>query len=293
MCELDLHLLDFQYADLRATDAARQGRLVASMTAEGQHTPVLVVPAADGRFVLIDGYARVAALTTMGRDTVSAVVLELGEADALVLAHRLETSRRRTALEEGWLLLALVEVHGKRPRELAVAFQRTPSWVSRRLALVRALPDTVQEAVRKGLICVHGAEKFLVPLARANAPQCARLVERLGTARPTVRQLGRIYAAWRAADAEGRTRIVENPLLYLAVDEAVRSPPDDENLDLLGDIEAIAGACGRARRRMREGGLHGFPATHRPQLAGAWKEAGLAFTAVTALFVEEGFDGRS
>lgn len=263
------------------------------MTAEGQRTPVLVVPAEGGLFVLIDGFARIAALETLGRDTVEAVVLALGEADGLVLGHRLETARRRTALEEGWLLATLLDMHGMRARELAVAFRKTPSWVSRRLALVRALPDTVQDAVRVGRVSVQAATKYLVPLARANAAQCARLVERLGDARPTVRQLGRLYAAWRAADAFGRERIAENPLLYLKVEDAIATPPDDEDLGLLGDVEAIAGCCGRARKRVRDGGLHRFPRTRRPQLAGAWKEARLAFDAVAALFAEEGVDAGS
>lgn len=293
MPTVDLHLLDRRYRDLRAVDPSRQARLVAAMTAEGQRTPVLVVPAEGGRFVLIDGFARVAALETLGRDTVESVVLALGEADALVLGHRLETARRRTALEEGWLLATLLDVHGMRARELAVAFGKTPSWVSRRLALVRALPETVQDAVRVGRVSVQAATKYLVPLARANATQCARLVERLGDARPTVRQLGRLYAAWRAADALGRERIAENPLLYLKVEDAVATPPDDEDLDLLGDVEAIAGCCGRARKRVRDGGLHRFPRTRRPQLVGAWREARLAFDAVAALFAEEGVDAGS
>ena len=256
---VELHLLDRRYAGLRATDPARQARLVAAISAEGQRTPVLVVCGERGEFVLIDGFARVAALETLGRDVVDAAVLDLSEADALVLGHRMETSRRRTALEEGWLILALIEIHGKRAKELALAFQKTPSWVSRRLALVRSLPESVQDAVRVGRISVHGAEKYLVPLARANAGQCARLVERLGETRPTVRQLGRVYGAWRSADAETRARIVDNPTLYLAVEEELVTPADEENLDVLSDVEAIAGMCGRTRKHLREGALGRLP----------------------------------
>lgn len=287
MPALDLHLLDVRYRDLRVTEPARQARLVAGISAEGQRTPILVVPCEGGRFIVIDGYGRLDALETLGRDTVEAVVLELGEADALVLGHRLETARRRTALEEGWLLCVLIELHGKRPRDLALAFGKTTSWVSRRLGLVNALPETVQAAIRLGHVSVQAATKYLVPLARANARHCARLVEQLGATRPTVRQLGRLYAAWRSADAEGRARIVEHPLLYLQVEEAVKAAVDAEDLELLTDVEAIAGCCGRARKRLRDGGLVRLPSTRRPDLVSAWREAHLAFTAVNALLSEE------
>jgi hypothetical protein len=100
-----------------------------------------------------------------------------------------------------------------------------------------------------------------------------------------------LYAAWRAGDDATRKRVVENPLLFLKVEDAVAAPPpDDENLALLGEIEAITGTCGRARRHLREGALHRLPRSHRPQLVGAWKEARLVFDAVAGLLTEEGLD---
>ena len=50
---------------------ARQRRLLASLAEVGQQTPIVVV-AAEGqkdRFVVIDGYKRIAALEQQGRDT--------------------------------------------------------------------------------------------------------------------------------------------------------------------------------------------------------------------------------
>jgi hypothetical protein len=220
---------------------------------------------------------------------VEAVVLEVGEAEALVLGHRLETARRRSALEEGWLLEALIERHGRKARELAAAFSRTASWVSRRLGLVRALPASVQDAVRAGRVGPQSAMKYLVPLARANAEQCAVLVERLGSARPTVRELGRLYAAWRAGDEPTRRRIVENPLLFLKVEEALAPEPGEE-AGLLGEIEAVASACGRARRSMRQGAARRLPVARRPSLAEAWREATLAFGSLGQLLRAEGLD---
>ena len=172
---LEIGPLERRYAPLRVCDAGRQNRLAASMLAHGQQTPVLVVPGAAGRYVLIDGYARVAALESMSRDLVDALVLSGTETQALVLAYRMETGRRRTALEEAWLLRELVEVHGENATTLAVSLQRSASWISRRLALVRVLPESVQSAVRRGQLPPQAAMKSLVPLARANRTQCEDL----------------------------------------------------------------------------------------------------------------------
>lgn len=287
MLTLELGQLDLRYAGLRIADAARRARLEQAIAQQGQQVPVLVVPGGSGRYVLIEGYGRVAAIGRLARDTVQAVVLDVGETDALVLRHRLDHGTPRSALEEGWLVATLLE-HGKSQTDVAIALAKSPSWVSRRLALVRTLPDVAQDAVRSGRILPHAAEKFLVPLARANAKQCARLVEGLRPIRPTVRQLGRLYAAWKAATDEVRQHIVEEPLLYLKVDDALKEAAPDEDLTALREVEAVAGVCGRARKGFRDGAYLRLREERRPQLTAAWTEARLAFDALAKLLAEEG-----
>jgi hypothetical protein len=69
--------------------------------------------------------------------------------------------------------------------------------------------------------------KSLVPLARANKVHCDRLSEQLGDARLSTRQLGQIYAAYRAGDAEQRERIANAPLLFLEAKQAITRPEPD------------------------------------------------------------------
>jgi ParB/RepB/Spo0J family partition protein len=164
---LEIRELERKYAALHIADPGRQSRLTASISAHGQQTPVVVVPQAPDRYVLIDGHARVAALEALTRDLVDALVWPVSEAQALVLSLRFEISRRRSALEEGWLLHELIEGHGQHPGDLALALQRSASWISRRLSLVRVVPEAVQAAVRRGQVPAQAAMKSLVPLARA------------------------------------------------------------------------------------------------------------------------------
>jgi len=290
---IDLHRLDLAYADLRVVDERHVARLAAEIGTDGQRQPVLVVERGE-RLVLIDGYRREAALRLLGRDTAIAMTLPLSERDALLFTYRTETSRRRFALEDGWLLRELIEKFEVRQIDLTSRIGRSAAFVSRRLALVKQLPDSIQKAVRTGLIGAHSAEKSLVPLARANREHAERLVVNLVDLRPTTRQVARLYAGWRRADPETRERIVSHPALFLKVDDEVAPTlaKDDPVASLVRAIETIAGACHGARKALRAAELHRLDAAGREAIGRAFAETTLAFGAVQALLSEEGLDAR-
>ena len=89
--QLEFHQLDRRWEHLRVRHPARQRRLLASLAEVGQQTPIVVLVAegqAD-RYVVIDGYKRIAALEQLGRDTVEAVVWPMSEAAAVLLDRSL------------------------------------------------------------------------------------------------------------------------------------------------------------------------------------------------------------
>src|SRR6187549_1126795 len=103
--QLEFHQLERRWEHLRVREPHRQRQLTASLAEGGQQTPIVVVPAEqDGRYVVIDGYKRIAALEQLRRDTVEATVWTMSEAEALLLERSLRLSRQECALEQGWLL---------------------------------------------------------------------------------------------------------------------------------------------------------------------------------------------
>ena len=114
LMDLELGQLDLRYAALRVAAPQRDAELCASLLAEGQRSPVLVVAVASdpNRFIVIDGYARVRAQQRLGNDIIRVQVLDLGEAEALLWHHLLQSGPRRHALEDGWLVSELIETHG-------------------------------------------------------------------------------------------------------------------------------------------------------------------------------------
>ena len=298
--ELEIGQLERKYERLRIRDRAHHRRLVSSLVEHGQQVAVLVVASGTpGHFVLVDGYRRVVALLELSRDLVEATELKLPEADALVFCHTLQATRPRSALEEGWWLVELVERHGKSQREVAISLDRSKSWVSRRLALVQALPESVQSAVRNGRIPPHGAMKVLVPLARANSDECERLVAALAPQSVSVRELELLYLGWKEGDPGQRERLVDHPRLFLKAWEEEHtarqlSPgPTLEDQPLIKELEALAGLCRRIRSQIQGGALMRFCGPEHEAVCERWSEVWRVVGSVEKLMEKERSDARS
>ncbi|HYN07160.1 MAG TPA: ParB N-terminal domain-containing protein [Vicinamibacterales bacterium] len=255
--ELEFHQLDVRYERLRVRQPARERRLLASLADAGQQMPIVVVTAGSA-YVVVDGHKRVRCLRRLQRDTVGAVVWEMPEAEALIFRQLLHTDATESALEQGWLLRTLHEDHKLALDALARRFDRSVSWVSRRLGLVRALPESVQHRVQDGQLVAHAAMKYLVPLARANAGDCVRLVEAIVPHRLTTRQIGRLYQVYVTGPDTSRELVLTDPLLVLRVaDDGPRAAvrPDASAPEaLITDLHILGAVARRAHRRLQHGG---------------------------------------
>jgi ParB family chromosome partitioning protein len=210
---LEFHQLDRRLEHLRVRHPARQRRLVASLAEVGQQTPIIVIETV-GRYLVIDGHQRIAALQQLGRDTVDAVVWEMSEADALALQRSLRISEPESAIEQGWLLAEMESRLGCSLEELARRFDRGKTWVASRLALVETLPESVQQLVREGKVAASLATRYLAPAARINREQCHRMAAAFAEQGWTARQAGAFYRAWRDASGAMRERILAAPKLF-------------------------------------------------------------------------------
>lgn len=252
MVELELSHLDLRYQSLRIAEPQGVVRVMAALGSERQAAPVFVVQP-ESTPILIDGFVRVAALRQLGRDTVRAVVLPFSEAEALSFRYRQHRGRRPTALEEGWLVHELHVAQGRELACVASELERSTSWASRRLGLVRELPEPLQELVRLGKLSAHGAMRSLLPLARANAEAAVELGTIARREQFTTRQLGRLCAAWRAGDVKQREQLLAMPRLYLRLDEHVSTKSRrPEPPALVRDFEALQAVARRACRILRD-----------------------------------------
>jgi ParB family chromosome partitioning protein len=249
---LEFHQLDRRWEHLRVRHPARQRRLLASLADSGQQTPIVVVAQGQAdRYVVIDGYKRIAALEQLGRDTVEAVVWPMGEAEAVLLDRSLRLSEHETALEVGWLLAELERRFGYGLDELARRFDRSVSWVSRRLALVEVLPEAIQQQVREGKVLAQVALKFLVPVARQSLEDCQRMAAIFAQHHCDTREAGQLYGAWRQGSPAIRQRILDEPELFFKAQRQEQTKvPSAPGAELLRDLEMVAAIMNRAHRRL-------------------------------------------
>lgn len=243
---LEFHQLDRRLAHLRVRHPARFRRLLASLAETGQQTPIVVIQQAS-QYLVIDGHQRIAALGQLRRDTVDAIVLDtVSEAEALLLVRSLRmNSELETALEQGWLLAEMEEKLGYTIDELARRFDRSPTWVARRLSLVETLSESIQQQVRDGHIAPQIAMRYLAPAARVDAEQCERMAQVFAQQHWTTRQAADFYNAWRNARGLARERILAEPDLFAKA----RQQPQPIKTTLEGDLDQIVAIARRAIAR--------------------------------------------
>ena len=217
--ELDLHRLETPFTQTRVQRPKQVRRLMAGIDADGQRVPLVVVAQGE-RFVLVDGYQRWAALTRLGRDTAQVEVWDGPLSAALVQLLARRQGRAFEPIEQAWLLSAAL-AEGLSQRALATALGQDPSWVSRRLALLRALSEPVQEAVRQGVLSTWAASRVFVPLARANAPDAEALLTALRSEPLSTRELVTWYRHYGQANRTTRARLVAHPRLFI---QALQTP---------------------------------------------------------------------
>lgn len=250
---LEFHQLDRRLEHLRVRHPARFRRLLASLAETGQQTPVIVIRHQQ-RYLVIDGHQRIAALQLLKRDAVDAVIWDMNESEALLLIRSLRIhGEPETALEQGWLLAEMEERLGYSIADLARSFDRSTSWVSRRLALVDTLPEAVQQQVRDGCIAAQIAMRYLAPVARIDREQCVRMAQIFSKQLWTTRQAALLYNAWRdARTRQTRERILAAPELFLKTAQQQQQPAASTTLE--SDLNQVAAILRRALDRPQDAG---------------------------------------
>lgn len=258
---LDLHRLELRFAETRLAEPRAVERLAQSIEQCGQLIACVAVPVGGApplseRWVLIDGYRRVAALKRLGRDTAQVQVWRCELAQGLLQALACAQGRRLDPIEEALLLRELREGFGLSQHELARRSGRDVSWVNRRLTLLTGLPQECLAAVRTGTLSCWAATRVLAPVARANAAHAAALLQAAREEPLSTRELSEWFAHYQRASRPVRERMVGQPGLFL---KALRARQQEREVDelrcgpegqVVSDLRHLDALIGRLRERL-------------------------------------------
>ena len=242
--QLNLEALEEPYAALRAVHPRSEARLLLSMQALGQKTPVIVIPTeVSGAYAVVDGHKRLRVLRRLKADVAGAEVWPLPAGEALARAYRMHQGVWNV-LEEGALIEELHRRARWSLRKIAEELDRTEGWVSRRLGLMEGLSPSVRQAVQQGRLGVYSAVTYLLPLTRVKPQLAERLAEKLKEGAYTTRQVRLLYGHCLKGPAAVAERIASDPATFLKALEVpkgdVRLAPEQnkclERLNLIGKI---------------------------------------------------------
>ena len=212
--EVDTHLLDLRYRHTRIKNDKILATLTNSIQAYGQIVPVLAILEQE-RYVLIDGYKRLAALKACGHDCITLELTDAEEHNSLFTLLAQTNERKLEAIEQAALIQ---ELHGRFSTsfsEIATRLGRSKSWVKRRLDLIESLPEEVYQAVMTGKLSSWAASRILVPLARANEQDCLELTRKIIKDPLSTRELVHLYKHYGKSNRKVRDRIIEDPTLFV------------------------------------------------------------------------------
>lgn len=230
---LALTEIDLDYRRYRLQHREGEEAMVRSLRRYGQLAPVVVCQL-EGRMVLVDGFKRHAAASQVpGMHTLWSRHLEADSSTAKAAVYTLNaTSRQVQALEEAWLVQALVREDGLSQPAVAELLGRHKSWVCRRLALLEKLTSQAREDLGLGLVSPTVARQ-LTRLPAGNQDHVLETARRDSLTAAELR--GVIDLLLAAGTQEKRQFILDKPRQALREHDGPVASSWDPRLSLAGN----------------------------------------------------------
>lgn len=200
---LPIEQLLTSYAPLRSGAVKRfRPRILADL-------PLRVVPVADHKYEVLDGFKRLAAWKQEGYQQIPVVIENAGSPEdhkALLLAANAPL-RTLTPADEAEVVASLKEEDGLSESQIARTLFKSKTWVARRLDLQAHLGPTAKESLKCGHL---GPSAGHALCALSNADQRA-VLEAAKTHALTGKESMALFSAFRVADAPDRKILLKDP----------------------------------------------------------------------------------
>jgi ParB/RepB/Spo0J family partition protein len=214
--EISIDKFDLSLSGMRITNMTRILQVEKSMRLHGQLQPV-VARVHEGGYQLIDGFKRFYASEDLMMEALQCLVLEidLAQAKVLLLSYN-RPHQSMEAWEEAIVLQDLQKTHSMDQRSLSRLTGYSRSWVSRRLALISKMDESVSSEIMMGTLTSSHA-RALIKLPRGKQGEVARVIT---THYLTSRQSDVLVEAFlKAKNKDERRYILSHPDQILRKDQ--------------------------------------------------------------------------
>lgn len=176
--KIKLEELDTTLLTLRITRPRDLARVRQSLERSGQLNPIVVRPL-DERFQILDGFKRYAVARDLGWESLEARILEISlpEGKAAMLSYN-RNGRSLLDYDEALVIHSLKQDHLLDQAAISRLTGYSRSWVCRRLALIEKLDQSLQDALRMGVI-TNSQARSLVRLPRGNQQEVMHCITEL------------------------------------------------------------------------------------------------------------------
>lgn len=161
------------------SDPGNVESLQQSIKRDGLQEPILVYETGEGKFAIIDGVRRLAAVQGMGWDQVPCIVKEqLQGADAAHLSYVKNVERTGfNSIEIANHLKAMMDQFGFSQRDLELKGYGSASHISNTIRLLE-LPNEIQSRIAKGALAAsHGLSLIKLPTQKEQVKMAQRIID--------------------------------------------------------------------------------------------------------------------
>jgi hypothetical protein len=162
-----------RYESYRMKNAGAEKVLLVSILEHGIREPLQGVDSGDVR-ILLNGFKRYRCAKKLGIGIVPYASLGKDEAFGIIQLIRIANARSLGMLEQARLIEDLRSVHNMTVSEIARLLERSASWVSMRIGMVREMSECVMDKIFKG---EFPAYSYLYTLRRFMRMKVARKEE--------------------------------------------------------------------------------------------------------------------
>lgn len=167
MNSIEISQIDLRYEDFRLKDRHRERILLSSIQEKGVLEPVYGV--GHSPVILLDGFKRYRCAKALGIGLIGCTEIAPEPSTGILQLIRTSNAKSLNLLEQARWLDELHEKYGLSVAAIAERVERSKTWVSMRLGILKAMRPTVRDAVFSGQFPVRSYLYTLQQLTRVSA----------------------------------------------------------------------------------------------------------------------------